>query len=99
LRADLVRIWQQERKTILFVTHDIDEAIQLADRIVVFGQRPATIRAIVPLELARPRDTTSSVYLQTRETILTIFGMGHTHQVSIPSAAQGTETATRSAPG
>jgi ABC-type nitrate/sulfonate/bicarbonate transport system ATPase subunit len=41
MRADLVRIWQRERKTVLFVTHDIDEAIQLADRIVVLSSRPA----------------------------------------------------------
>src|SRR6516164_2177541 len=41
MRADLVRIWQRERKTILFVTHDIEEAIQLADRVLVMSDRPA----------------------------------------------------------
>jgi NitT/TauT family transport system ATP-binding protein len=44
MRADLVRIWQSEKKTILFVTHDIEEAVQLADRILVMTQRPATIQ-------------------------------------------------------
>jgi len=75
MRDDLVRIWQQERKTILFVTHDIDEAIQLADRVVVFGQRPATIRKVLPLALPRPRDLNSPAYLEARQNILTILGM------------------------
>ena len=47
MRADLVRIWQREKKTILFVTHDIEEAVQLADRVLVMSQRPATIQDIV----------------------------------------------------
>jgi hypothetical protein len=45
MRADLVRIWQSEKKTILFVTHDVEEAIQLADRVLVMSNRPATISA------------------------------------------------------
>src|SRR5438132_2430281 len=44
MRADLIRIWQEERKTILFVSHDIEESVQLADRIFVMTQRPATIQ-------------------------------------------------------
>jgi NitT/TauT family transport system ATP-binding protein len=58
MRADLVRIWQAERKTVLFVTHDIDEAVQLADRVVVLGPRPARIRAGAadrPAPAARPQ--------------------------------------------
>jgi ABC-type nitrate/sulfonate/bicarbonate transport system ATPase subunit len=47
MRADLVRIWQQERKTILFVTHDIDEALQLADRVLVMTPRPGRLSAVV----------------------------------------------------
>jgi NitT/TauT family transport system ATP-binding protein len=74
MRSDLIRIWHQERKTILFVTHDIDEAVQLADRVVVLGRRPATIRAIVPLELGRPRDIESAAYLQFRDQILEAMG-------------------------
>src|SRR5947209_10236393 len=45
MRTDLTRIWQSERKTILFVTHDIEEAVQLADRVLVMSKRPATIRS------------------------------------------------------
>ena len=64
MRADLVRIWQAERKTILFVTHDIDEAVQLADRVLVMSRRPATIQEDVDIDLPRPRDLDSPAYLQ-----------------------------------
>ena len=56
MRTYLVRIWQSEKKTILFVTHDIEEAIQLADRVLVMSNRPATIQEIVDVNLPRPRD-------------------------------------------
>jgi NitT/TauT family transport system ATP-binding protein len=75
MRADLVRIWQSEKKTILFVTHDIEEAVQLADRVLVMSQRPATIQTIVPVELARPRDLDSPGYLETRDQIFSAMGM------------------------
>jgi NitT/TauT family transport system ATP-binding protein len=75
MRADLVRIWEAERKTILFVTHDIDEAVQLADRVVVMGRRPATIRSIVEVDLPRPRDIHSEGYLSARDRIFAVMGM------------------------
>ena len=75
MRADLVRLWQQERKTILFVTHDIEEAIQLADRVVVFSRRPATIARIIPVGLPRPRDLNAPEYLHLRDEILAAMGM------------------------
>lgn len=75
MRADLVRIWQSEKKTILFVTHDIEEAVQLADRILVMTQRPATIQEIVDVDLARPRDLDSRGYLEKRDRIFRLMGM------------------------
>jgi NitT/TauT family transport system ATP-binding protein len=75
MRADLVRIWQEERKTILFVTHDIDEAVQLADRIVVFTPRPARVAAIVPVGLPRLRDMSDPGYLQARDRIFATMGL------------------------
>jgi NitT/TauT family transport system ATP-binding protein len=75
MRADLIRIWEQERKTVLFVTHDIDEAIQLADRVVVLGHRPSTVALTVTVELPRPRDMNSPLYLETRDRILDALGM------------------------
>jgi len=47
MRRELLRIWRAERKTILFVTHDIEESVQLADRVVVMSTRPARIRNIM----------------------------------------------------
>jgi NitT/TauT family transport system ATP-binding protein len=76
MRADLVRIWEQERKTILFVTHDIDEAVQLADRVVVLSQRPATVQTVVDVPLARPRNLSDPVFLQIRDRILSAIGLG-----------------------
>ena len=76
MRSDLVRIWQAERKTVLFVTHDIDEAVQLADRVVVFSRRPATIREDVPIHLPRPRDMRSDGFLLARDDRIFAIGMG-----------------------
>ena len=75
MRTDLTRIWQSERKTILFVTHDIEEAVQLADRVLVMSQRPASIQTIVPVDLPRPRDLDSPLYLETRDRIFAAMGM------------------------
>ena len=72
---DLVRIWQAERKTILFVTHDIDEAMQLADRVLVMSRRPATIQEVVEVDLPRPRDLNSPAYLEGRDRIFNAMGM------------------------
>ena len=59
LQDELLRIWLDLQKTILFVTHSIDESIYLADRIVVMTYRPGRIKAIVPVALPRPRDVSS----------------------------------------
>jgi len=75
MRADLVRIWQSEKKTILFVTHDIEEAVQLADRVLVMSQRPATIQEVVEIDLPRPRDLDSPRYLEKRDQIFRIMRM------------------------
>jgi NitT/TauT family transport system ATP-binding protein len=63
MRGELLRIWEAERKTIIFVTHDIDEAVQLADRVVVMSARPATIQQIVTIDIPHPRDISSPRYL------------------------------------
>ena len=75
MRSDLIRIWQAEKKTILFVTHDIEEAVQLADRVLVMTKRPATIQEEVKIDLPRPRDLDSPVYLAARDRIFSIMGM------------------------
>jgi NitT/TauT family transport system ATP-binding protein len=59
LQDELLRIWTETRKTVLFVTHGIEESLYLADRIVVMTYRPGRVKAIVPVTLARPRDVSS----------------------------------------
>ncbi|MBL9032400.1 MAG: ABC transporter ATP-binding protein [Phycisphaerae bacterium] len=75
MRADLTGIWQRERKTILFVTHDIEEAVQLADRVLIMSRRPATIQEEVRIDLPRPRDLDSPGYLRARDRIFHSMGM------------------------
>jgi ABC-type nitrate/sulfonate/bicarbonate transport system, ATPase component len=56
LQEELLNLWSRERKTVIFVTHDIDEAILLSDRIVVMTNRPGKIQKIIKIPLARPRN-------------------------------------------
>lgn len=77
MRGELLRIWEAERKTILFVTHDIDEAVQLADRVIVMSARPGRIQQIVPIDIPHPRDISSPRYLELRDGILNQIGLAH----------------------
>jgi NitT/TauT family transport system ATP-binding protein len=56
MQAELLRIWQEARKTVLFVTHQIDEAIYLSDRVMVMTRRPGHAKRIFEIDLPRPRD-------------------------------------------
>lgn len=58
MQAELLKMWNQSRKTVIFVTHQIEEAIFLADRVVVFSARPTNIREIVKIDIPRPRSLT-----------------------------------------
>jgi ABC-type nitrate/sulfonate/bicarbonate transport system ATPase subunit len=77
MRQELLRIWQAEQKTIVFVTHDIDEAVQLADRVVVMSARPANIQQIVTIDIPHPRDISSARYLELRDGIFAQIGLAH----------------------
>jgi ABC-type nitrate/sulfonate/bicarbonate transport system ATPase subunit len=77
MRRELLRIWQAERKTVLFVTHDIEESVQLADRVVVLSARPGRIRRIVDVDLPHPRDLSDPRYLQLRDEIFAEIGLAH----------------------
>jgi NitT/TauT family transport system ATP-binding protein len=77
MRGELLRIWEAERKTIVFVTHDIDEAVQLADRVMVMSARPAVIRQVVNIDIPHPRDISSPRYLELRDGILQQIGLAH----------------------
>jgi NitT/TauT family transport system ATP-binding protein len=59
LQDELLRIWQELGKTILFVTHGIDESVYLASRVIVMTHRPGQIKKIVPIDMPRPRNPNS----------------------------------------
>jgi NitT/TauT family transport system ATP-binding protein len=63
MQEELLKIWLAERKTIVFVTHSISESIYLADEIVVMTARPGRIKAIVPVDLPRPRERGSPEFV------------------------------------
>lgn len=74
LRQQLIDLWGQTGKTVLFVTHDIDEALFLADRIVVLSNKPTTVEEIVTVSAPRPRDASASPELDAlRQRLIAIF--------------------------
>jgi ABC-type nitrate/sulfonate/bicarbonate transport system ATPase subunit len=77
MRRELLRIWHAERKTILFVTHDIEESVQLADRIVVLSARPGRVRRIVNVDIPHPRDLSDPRYIALRDQIFAEIGLAH----------------------
>ncbi|WP_323040153.1 hypothetical protein [Gemmobacter sp.] len=56
LRDQMIALWQQSGKTVIFVTHDMDEALYLADRIVVFSGKPSRVASVIEVTEPRPRD-------------------------------------------
>ncbi|MBW3564163.1 MAG: ABC transporter ATP-binding protein [Acidobacteria bacterium] len=77
MRRELLRLWEAERKTILFVTHDIEESVQLADRVVVMTARPGRIRRIVEIDIPHPRDLSDPRYIELRDSIFAEIGLAH----------------------
>ena len=75
MRLELVRILKQRPRTIVFVTHDIEEAAQLADRVLVLSSRPATICRELHVNASRPRDLTGAAVIETMKTILIELGL------------------------
>jgi NitT/TauT family transport system ATP-binding protein len=69
----LLEVWENEGRTILFITHDVDEAIFLSDRVLVMSARPGRIRAAYEISLPRPRDfklLTSDAFTELKREIL-----------------------------
>lgn len=75
MRQELVRILAQRPRTVLFVTHDIEEAAQLADRVWVLSKRPATVCRELAIDAARPRDVTGSPVVTAMKEILQALGL------------------------
>ncbi|MBQ6427058.1 MAG: ABC transporter ATP-binding protein [Anaerolineaceae bacterium] len=73
MQQELLRIWKEDNTTMVIVTHDIDEAIFLSNRVVVMGKNPGVVRSIVPVNLPFPRDRTDSAFLEIRGNIMREF--------------------------
>jgi len=72
LQQEILGIWQKTKKTVVFITHSVDEAVYLSDRIIVLTPRPGRICKIFPVELPRPRDRTSVEFAQVRREVLNL---------------------------
>jgi ABC-type nitrate/sulfonate/bicarbonate transport system ATPase subunit len=72
MQDEILNIWQQQKMTTVMVTHDVDEAIYMADAIVVMSARPAKIEQVLQVRLGRPRRRDDSEFLELRSTILRI---------------------------
>lgn len=77
LRSELIRIWSEREKTILFVTHDVDESVQLAERVVVFTDRPGRVAGIVEVGMKHPRDLGSPEYGRVKNQLYELLGVSH----------------------
>ena len=69
MEEEIQKIWQSEKRTIIFVTNNIEEAVYLGDHIVLLSNRPAHVKAIYDIDLPRPRDTVSPDFLRIRKEI------------------------------
>ncbi|QHI97768.1 ATP-binding cassette domain-containing protein [Xylophilus rhododendri] len=73
LQAELQRIWQKERITMLLVTHDVEEAVFLGDRVVVMQPHPGRIRRVVKVDLPHPRNRSDPAFIRIRDDVLSDF--------------------------
>lgn len=69
MQSEITRIWKEQKTTMVFVTHDIDEAIFLSDRIVILSSRPGMVKKIINVNIPRPRKRTSVEFSEIRRTI------------------------------
>jgi ABC-type nitrate/sulfonate/bicarbonate transport system ATPase subunit len=85
---DLVAdVHQQLRPTVVLVTHVVDEALYLADTIVILGQRPTSIKTIIDVPLARPRDRADTALVGLRGRVLSHFGLSHAAVSTAPNVS------------
>jgi NitT/TauT family transport system ATP-binding protein len=75
LQEELERLWLQTLKTVVFVTHSVDEAIYLSDRVLVMTARPGLVKALVTIDLPRPRDSTSDAFNNYRRELSQLIGV------------------------
>jgi NitT/TauT family transport system ATP-binding protein len=93
MRRELARILKEQPRTVVLVTHDIEEAAQLADRVLVLSERPARIRDEIVLDVPRPRDLTHPQVVAAIHRILTVLGIESEDDeaVAVTATSRGTE--------
>jgi len=69
MEKEVLKIWEKLKRTVIFVTHNIEEAVYLAERTVVLTELPARVKAVIPIDLPRPRDYTDPEFLKIRRQI------------------------------
>lgn len=69
LEDELIKIWQEFKTTVIFVTHNIEEAVYLAERILILSNKPTTIKAELTVDLPRPRDTVDTAFVDIRKKV------------------------------
>ena len=69
MQEELLRIWEKEKRTVIFVTNNIEEACYLGDRIILLSDCPATVKEVYPISIPRPRDMVSGEFLKLRTVI------------------------------
>ena len=75
MQSILIDIWNKKNQTVLLITHDVEEALSLADRIIVLTARPATIKSEIYVDLERPRSTIDSAYINLKKEILDLLSL------------------------
>lgn len=90
MQGEMVRIWEEMRKTVIFVTHSVIEAAYLADKIIVMSARPGRVKGIIDVDLPRPRDYTGRKYLRIRKQVLDLLEEEVTKSLrQIPESKRG----------
>jgi len=70
LEDEVIRLWQELHSTVVFITHNVEEAVYLAERVLILSQKPASVKESLPIRLSRPRNISSPEFLEYRKHII-----------------------------
>jgi len=85
----LAEVWRETRKTVIYVTHNVAEAVYLADRVVVMTSHPGTVKAVIKIPLPRPRDPLSVEFVECQKELLRYLGHDTSANETEKSAING----------